>query len=111
MDRALKRDQTLSSDRAQVQSTESADSQSHGLKSADIESNELESDEERRSRMRSLRFLSAITVLMCVCWSVTTNTVWPYLAQVGESDLPKNPSIYQYNYFPVGRGTHTGFIH
>jgi len=89
------RKQTLSAEPMEVRTknSESKNEQVHemdGNQKAECEAeagqrNELETPEERRSRLRSLRLLYAVTVLLCIALTVTSTTVWPYLSQIDES--------------------------
>ena len=42
----------------------------------------MESEQEKKGRMNSLRVLSALTVLMCITFSVSSSVLWPYLTEV-----------------------------
>jgi len=78
------------------------EAQTSGLEFIEKQCMQLESSEERRTRLRSLRLLSIVTVLMCVAFSVTSNTVWPYLSQIDE-DATKSDLGWVITVGPLGQ--------
>ena len=56
----------------------------HRLELNDDSSIILETAEERKSRKKSHIIISITTIVMCICFSITQNAVWPYLKIVSK---------------------------